>query len=110
MGAVCNGQVHLILEKSQQYYHPYNSENFPRLLDGFYKTTIEGLTPPDPFLVKVTGTKLEHFFGTQIKAVSKIEYGQVLNIIPDILQVSIRDEISLAGQKQKSNDCQDRNI
>ena len=72
--------AHLILERSQLYYHPYNSENFPRLLDGFYKTTIEGLTPPDPFLVKVTGTQLEYFNGTQMKGGSKIEYGQVLHV------------------------------
>ena len=50
----------------------------PRLLDGFYKMTIEGLTPPDPFLLKVTGTKLEYYDGTQMKGESKIEYGQVL--------------------------------
>ena len=40
--------------------------------------TIEGHAPPDPFLVKVTGTKLEYYDGTQKKGESKIEYGQVL--------------------------------
>ena len=52
--------------------------HFTKLLDGFYKMTIEGHAPPDPFLVKVTGTKLEYYDGTQKKGESKIEYGQVL--------------------------------
>ena len=53
-------------------------EYCPRLLDGFYRATIEGLTPPDPYVVKIRGTKLEYYLGTQIESKSKIEYGQVL--------------------------------
>ena len=72
--------VDLILERSQQYYHSYNSKTCPRLLDGFYKSTVEGFTPPAQHLVKVTGTKLEFCFGTQTYEGPKLEYGQVLYV------------------------------
>ena len=76
--------ANLLLEKSQQYYHPYNSKNCPRLLDGCYKKVIEDLTPPDPFLVKVTGTQLEYCSGTELKGGSNVVYGQVLHVISEI--------------------------
>ena len=70
MGALCNG-LDIVKNKELLKWHcifysvrvygkeKLHDEYCPRLLHGFYKATIEGLTPPDPFLVKVTGTKLE---------------------------------------------------
>ena len=52
-------------------------EAIPRFHDGYYKTTVEGTPPADPYVMKVTGSKLQHFIGRNITAEDTVKYGQV---------------------------------
>ena len=49
----------------------------PRYHDGYYKTTVEGTPPADPYVMKVTGSKIQHFIGRNITAEDTVKYGRV---------------------------------
>ena len=52
-------------------------EEIPKFHDGYYKTTVEGIQPADPYVMKVTGSKLQHFNGRGMIGEDTVEYGQV---------------------------------